>query len=261
MNYEQLELPLWSHLQSCRLAPESIDLVAVIDRAERDISGLPQAVQMQAAGEAILQLAQLYSLRSHLLIDNWENAYRDPQVANDFFADIVRQSMAVDLSDLMAPALPRKSRASKVPKAHDSVAGVVDKSAVLAMVEQLEANASSYDDSSLSDAERKCLALEVAHDEDVSAWCEAIAHWMQQHQGTKVSLLQLQQALSMPLVEVWLGLLHSPLPYQWDGTGDFYRAARDLWIGKRDGRSFAFRRRHRTHGSDNDCKLAISLVE
>lgn len=91
MNYKQLELPLWSHLRSCRLAPESVDLVAAIDRAEVEISGLPQEVQMQAAGEAILQLAQLYYLRSQVLIDNWENAYRDPHIRSDFF--IFSQSM------------------------------------------------------------------------------------------------------------------------------------------------------------------------
>lgn len=229
MNYEQLELPLWSHLQSCRLAPESVDLVAVIDRAEVEISGLPQEVQMQAAGEAILQLAQLYSLRSHLLIDSWENAYRDPHIRSDFFADIVRQTMAVDLSDLMEPALPRKRRAKSTIKARDSVAGVVEKSAVLAMVEQLEANNSSHD-FSLSDEERLYQSLSVAHDEDISAWQQAIAHWMQQHQNEKISLLQLQQALSMPLVEVWLGLLHSSTPYQWDDMGEFYLEARDTYI-------------------------------
>lgn len=226
MNYEQLELTLWSHLRSCRLAPESIDLVAAIDRAERDISGLPQEMQMQAAGEAILQLAQLYSLRSEVLLDNWENAYRDPQVANDFFADIVRQSMAVDLSDLMEPALPRKSRAKSTIKARDSVAGVVNKSAVLAMVEQLEANVSNYN-SSLSDDGQ---ALEVAYDEDISAWCDAIAYVIQQHQGQKVSLWQLHQVLNISLVKVWLGLLHSQERYQWENTGEFYREARDIWI-------------------------------
>ncbi|KJH70086.1 hypothetical protein [Aliterella atlantica] len=230
MNYQQLELPLWSHLQSCRLAPELVDLVAVIDRAEVEISSLPPAVQMQAAGEAILQLAQLYSLRSHLLIDNWENAYRDPQVRNDFFADIVRQSMAVDLSDLMEPALPRKRRVSTLPKARDSVAGVVDKSAVLAMVEQLEANAFSSD-SSLSDEELKSRALEVAYDEDISAWCDAIAQAMQQHQGKKISLWQLHQVLNISLVKVWLGLLHSQAQYQWETTGEFYREAQDIWLG------------------------------
>lgn len=157
---------------------------------------------MQVAKEAILQLAQLYSLRSEVLLDNWENAYCAPQVRSDFFTDIVRQTMVIDLSDLMEPNPPRKRRAKSTIKARDCVIGVVDKSAVLAMVGQLESNASS-DDSSLSDPERLRQALSIAPNEDVFTWCDAIAHWMQQHQGKRVSLLQLQQALHMPLVEVW----------------------------------------------------------
>ena len=42
--------------------------------------------------------------------------------------------------------------------------------------------------------------------------------------------MQLQQALGMPLVEICLGLLHSPTSYHWDGTGEFYLEARDFWI-------------------------------
>ena len=82
----------------------------------------------------------------------------------------------------------------------------------------------------LSDEEHKQLALDFAHDEDIFAWCQAIAQWITQHQSGKVSLLQLQQALGMPLVEVWLGLLHSPTPYQWDRQGEFYQEVRDFWI-------------------------------
>ena len=231
MNYQQLELPLWSQLQLSRLAPESINLKAILDQAETEIAQLPEAMQMQAAGEAILQLAQLQLLRSQVLIDNWENAYRDPHVRSDFFDDIVRQTMAVDLSDLITPLPPRKRRAKTIPKAQDSVAGVVDKSAVLAMVEQLEALSFVDSELPLSDEEHKQLALDFAHDEDIFAWCQAITQWIKQHHGEKVSLLQLQQSLGMPLVEVWLGLLHSPTPYQWDGQGEFYREVRDFWIG------------------------------
>jgi len=231
MNGQQLELPLWSQLQQSRLAPESIDLEAILDQAEQEIAQLPEAMQMQAAGEAILQLAQLQLLRSEVLIDNWENAYRDPHVRSDFFNDIVRQTMAVDLSDLITPLLPRKRRAKAISKAQDSVVSVVDKSAVLAMIEQLDALSQIHDELPLSDEEHKQLALDFAHDEDIFAWCQAIASWIGQQGSKKVSLLQLQQSLSMPLVEVWLGLLHSPMPYQWNSTKEFYREARDIWIG------------------------------
>ena len=233
MNGQQLELPLWSQLQISRLAPESVDLEAILDQAEQEIAQLPEAMQMQAAGEAILQLAQLQLLRAEVLIDNWENAYRDPHVKSDFFDDIVRQTMAMDLSDLITPLPPRKRRANTTLKAQDSVViSVVDKSAVLAMIEQLETLSLIDNELPLSDEEHKQLALDFAHDEDIFAWCHAIALWIGQHRGEKVSLLQLQQALDMPLVEVWLGLLHSPTPYQyqWNGTGEFYREAWDVWI-------------------------------
>ena len=230
MNYQQLELPLWSQLQLSRLAPESINLEAILDQAEQEIAQLPEAMQMQAAGEAILQLAQLQLLRAEVLIDNWENSYRDPHVKSDFFDDIVRQTMTMDLSDLMEPLPLRKRRAKTALKAQDSVVGVVDKSAVLAMIEQLDALSLLDNELPLSDEEHKQLALDFAHDEDIFAWCQAIALWINQHQGEKVSLRQLQQSLDMPLVEVWLGLLHSPTPYQWEGQGEFYREARDVWI-------------------------------
>ena len=232
MNYQQLELPLWSQLQLSRLAPESIDLEAILDQAEQEIAQLPEAMQMQAAAEAILQLAQLQLLRAEVLIDNWENAYRDPHVKSDFFSDIVRQTMAMDLSDLITPLPPRKRRAKTTLKAQNSVVSVVDKSAVLAMIEQLDALPILDNELPLSDEEHKQLALDFAHDEDIFAWCQAIAHWIEQLHGEKVSLEQLQQALGMPLVEVWLGLLHSHTPYQWEGQGEFYREARDIWIGK-----------------------------
>lgn len=79
-------------------------------------------------------------------------------------------------------------------------------------------------------AMRKALK-ELAEKENIPKCQSAIALWIKQYQGGKVSLERLQQALDMPLVEVWLGLLHSPTPQQWDGTGDFYREARDFWIG------------------------------
>lgn len=77
--------------------------------------------------------------------------------------------------------------------------------------------------------------MELAESENIELWQQAIAHWMQQYQAKKVSLWQLQQALGMPLVEVWLCLLHSQLPYLREQQGEFYRqhifaAASGLWL-------------------------------
>lgn len=79
---QQLELPLWSQLQSAHLTPQTIDFETLFNQAERAIAQLPESKQMQAAGEAILQLAQLYSLHAEVLITEWVDAYRDPIVVN-----------------------------------------------------------------------------------------------------------------------------------------------------------------------------------
>lgn len=231
MDIQQLELPLWLQLQSARLAPEAVDLMAVLDQAESAIAQLPEREQMQAAGEAILQLAQLCSLRAEVLITEWEDAYRDPIVDNSFFSDIVRQTMAVDLSDLIKPAPPRAPRRSKSnSKAETSVAAVVDKSAVLAMVEQMDAE-SYTSELPMSDEQKKQLALAAAHNEDISTWKKAIAQWMQQSGSKPVSLLQLHQALGIPLIEVWLGLLLGGIEqYQWDTSEEFYNETGEIWL-------------------------------
>ncbi len=57
---------------------------------------------------------------------------------------------------------------------------------------------------------RKALK-ELAEKEYIPKWQQAIALWIEQHCGDKVSLLQLQQALNMPLVEVWR--LTAAFPY------------------------------------------------
>lgn len=228
---QQLELSLWSQLQSARLIPEIIDFDALLNHAEQVIAQLPESQQMQAAGEAMLQLAQLYSLRAEMLITEWVDACRDPVVANSFFSDIVRQTMAVDLSDLIEPAPPRAHRRSKsTSKAETSVAAVVDKSAVLAMIEQLEAE-SQASELPLSDEQKKQLALAAAHDENVSTWKKVIALWMQQSGGEAVSLLQLQQALGLPLIEIWLGLLLGEQEqYQWEMGEEFYNETGQIWL-------------------------------
>jgi hypothetical protein len=56
---EQLEIPLWSQLQSARLTPETVDMDALLNQADRAIAQLPESQQIQAAGEAMLQLGRV----------------------------------------------------------------------------------------------------------------------------------------------------------------------------------------------------------
>ena len=126
-----------------------------------------------------------------------------PVLEEDFLSGLMRQSMTFDLSDLMEEFT---FDVESSPALVGSVVSVIDRKEAKAIARKART------------AMRKALK-DLAEKENIPKWQSAIAQWIEQHQGGKVSLWQLQHALGMPLVEVWLGLLHSPKPYQWDGTG------------------------------------------
>ena len=98
------------------------------------------------------------------------------------------------------------------------------------MVEQMDAE-SHASELPMSDEQKKQLALAAAHDEDISTWKKAIAHQMQQSSGRAVSLLQLHQALGIPLIEVWLGLLLGEQEqYLWETSEEFYNETGEIWL-------------------------------
>jgi hypothetical protein len=66
----------------------------------------------------------------------------------------------------------------------------------------------------------------LAHDEDVSDWGAAISARLEEW-GQSVSLLELQESLQMPLVQVWLALLFNGMMLE--QRGDFYQTER-VWV-------------------------------
>jgi hypothetical protein len=122
---------------------------------------------------------------------------------------MVRQTMAVDLSELMEPLPLRKPRA-KPEKPSGAIVAVVEKEAVLAMVEQMEQEA---------EAQMQAV-LGVAHSEDVSGWAEAIRQWLEMR-SAEVTWSELEAGLGMPWVELWLGLLLDG--FRVEHRGEFYQ--------------------------------------
>lgn len=217
MTVTQLELELWDQLQLARQIPEAIDVAEMLDAVEATAAQLPEAERLRFAGDALLQVAELCVARAGVLISQWEDSSRDPTVERGFFADVVRQTMAVDLSDLMEPAPPRQRRTKSTGKPEGSIAAPVDKAAVLAMVDQLEA----------TDAEtRKQFVMEIAHSEDVTQWAAAITQWLQAMSIDQVYFIDLCQSLGLSRVEVWLGVLFGRFELQ--QVGKFYSDA--LWV-------------------------------
>jgi len=215
--FKQLELDLWGVLKSALAQPEAADLQMLWQELDSAIAPLEKNQQLQVAAEAISQIVEIYVSRANGILDSLEvtDSSNGPVLGDDFLCGLMRQSMSLDLSDLMEDLFPLAE--SQVSISSGSQVTPIDKRTAQDFARQARKLA------------KKDL-LELAGEENVELWQQAIAYWMQQHQGHKVSLWQLQQALGMPLVEIWLGLLHSPTPYQWDGQGEFYKAARDIWI-------------------------------
>jgi hypothetical protein len=70
------------------------------------------------------------------------------------------------------------------------------------------------------------LAINTAHAEDVSSWIEAIAQCIINN-SSPMRLLDLQMALKLTIVEIWLGLLLGD--FKLEQRGEFYNST-EIWI-------------------------------
>ena len=216
-SYKQLELDLWGDLKTALTEPEAADMELLWHSLEDAIALSDSNEQLSVAGDAIAQIVEIYVKRANSILDSLEvtDNSQGPVLDEDFLSGLMRQSMTLDLSDLMEEFAFDEVESS--PVSIGSQVALIDRKEAKAIARQERARM------------RKALK-ELAEKENIPKWQNAIALWIEQHRGEKVSLLELQQALDMPLVEVWLGLLHSSTPYQWEGQGEFYREARDIWI-------------------------------
>lgn len=223
MQATQLKLKLWEDLDQASATPETVDLVQLWQELEAALGLLPHEQRLGMAGKAIAQIVEVFAQRSDLFLSAWEDAHNDegPAVDEDAIAGLVRQTMTLDLSDLVEEPAPeqRQPRTQLVA----SVAGPVDKAALLeafdSEIELVEAQ-----------AQAQSAAMVGAHNEDVAGWGNAIARWMEQRGDAEaISLVQLQQELRIPMVEVWLGLLLSQQQYEWEQRAEFYEP-QGIWL-------------------------------
>ena len=215
--YKQLELDLWGDLKTALKKPEAADMELLWHSLEGAIAFQDSNEQLLVAGDAISQIVEVYVKRANGILDSLEvtDNNDEPILDEDFLSGLMRQSMTIDLSDLMEEFTFDDVESS--PVSMGSQVSVLDRKEARKLARKARA------------AMRKALK-DLAEKENIPKWQSAIASWIGQHQGEKVSLQQLQQALSMPLVEVWLGVMHSPTLYQWDDTWEFYLDVRDFWI-------------------------------
>ncbi|PZV11699.1 MAG: hypothetical protein DCF22_14025 [Leptolyngbya sp.] len=199
--------PLWQELE--------------ISVQQRDL--LPrQALEVAAVG--ISQIVFEFTQFADLAFEELEAvAERGVMLPEDAFGQYVRQTVEVDFEQFIEPlaTLPRKHQEREVSES-DSVVGELNQAAVLqALDEQMS------QEPELTEVEIFNRALALAHDEDVSAWAGAIARWMRQYRSS-LPLLDLMEAVRMPLLNVWLGVLLGG-EFIVEQRGQFYDLS-SVWI-------------------------------
>ena len=127
--------------------------------------------------------------------------------------------MTLDVSELFEEPEPIQYPANRKKKLSIQEAGLVvgevDKNVLLNWVDQMAA-AQPLDELQMAEQIR-----DLAHGENVEEWSRAINQYLQRL-GSNIRLPDLQQALKMPIVELWLSLLLGGYPLE--QQGEFYNS-------------------------------------
>ncbi|PSB46823.1 hypothetical protein C7B80_11640 [Cyanosarcina cf. burmensis CCALA 770] len=218
---EWLDLPLWDAIQAAMTEPEDADLASLWQEVEAAIVDLDCSSQLQVAGEAVVQITDVFEARSLQAFEEIQatTSHDGPVMPSDAFDRYVRSSMQIDFEQYIEPLinLPRKAPQLSNVDGIQSIVAPIDRHALIDALAKTE----------LIDPEvayRQAIA--VSHEEDVSQWGAAIAAWLNQHDRA-VPLPKLVQSLRMPLVQVWLALLHNG--FVLEQRGEFYQTEQ-IWV-------------------------------
>jgi hypothetical protein len=219
MPVKQLELDLWDVISTARLTPEDANLPMVFRLLDLTLVDLDTRSQLRIAGDAVCQIANLFCDRSNFLFEELlSRAVKgEPIMADDTFDRYVRQSMVVDFEQFIEPLPSLTRKTPEQAKNGNSIVGEIDKEILIKALEQ---------ESLLSFDEEFERAISTAHAEDVSAWIETIVHWIANN-SSPIRLMDLQSALPLSMVEIWLGLLLGD--FKLEQRGGFYNAS-EIWI-------------------------------
>ena len=223
---KQLELSMWQDLKTASSEPLAADLQQLWHKLEQVIEFTSKNQKLRVLGDAIAAIVEIYVMRANAILSTLEekdSSGGEPILSEDFLNDLMRQSMSIDLSDMMERLFPEPESKPRSP---------VSARGTIVAPQDLSANCEI---ASVVPDDPKQMLVELAGNEQVSQWSAAISEWIQQHScSERVSLLQLQQVLGLPLVEVWLGLLlSSQHQYDWEQRGDFYSDAGEILLKQR----------------------------
>ena len=214
VSVRQLELNLELAFEEAADMPETADVLSLWAQFEGELAGLDQRDHLRVAGDILVQLAGLCEAKSELLWEDWQDAHNadGPVMDDDWLQGLTRQTQELDFSELVNRSYHTHPNADKTDE--DSVVGDVEKLSVLDMIDALD------------DDDLKSQALAVSHAENVSDWVKALAA---KQVDSAQRLVDLQQQLGMPLIEVWIAALLGG--FTMEQRGSFYQT-QEVWVSR-----------------------------
>ncbi|PZO11238.1 MAG: hypothetical protein DCF25_19800 [Leptolyngbya foveolarum] len=216
-NVRQLELNLEVAMEEASEIPEKADVLSLWAQFEGELAGLEQRDHLRVAGDILVQLAGLCEAKADVLWEDWQDAHNaeGPVMDGDWLQGMTRQTQELDFSELVSRSYYTNSDHQNEDKVdEDSVAGGAEKLSILNMIDALE------------DADLKSQALAVSHSENVSDWVKALANGSV---DSPQRLVDLQQQLEMPLIEVWIAALLGG--FSMEQRGSFYQT-QEIWVSR-----------------------------
>jgi hypothetical protein len=215
MPAQHFQHPLTQAIKQAIANPAAANLKALLAELECILPSVPEAEQLQVSGDVLAELIDLYVCRAEQLLDAWEEQSNSNScesiLSADLLQEVLRHTMTLNLDEIWVAAAPKP----QPPQSADTVVGLVAQTNLLEFLNQIHPE----------QAQRS--ALDVAHEEDITTWIQAIAQWLQQHPQPQASLLELQRSLQMPLIQIWLALLLGEFPLE--QRGNFYQLD-SIWV-------------------------------
>lgn len=199
MNEKYIQLEIWDLLEEAKQEPFEVNWDVLWDGLDTSLVGLGVSQQLQVASVAVVEMVEVFCVRNAEVLEELE-LYRsnDGAVMGDRdFAPFVRQFMDIDFDEFIEPLV------SPLPRTYthaggQSIVEVVDKDALLENAEESKES---------SPPEEDVPVVEIAYQENVSDWVEAIANYFTVTGIEQTTWSELLENLDIAPVEILLGLL------------------------------------------------------
>ena len=198
MNEKFVQLSIWDLLSEAKQEPLEVNWNLLWDSLDVSLIDLNSSEQLQVAADALLQMVEVFHLRSMEAFEELEAFTNDdgPVMGDKDFTLFVRQTVDVDFDEFIEPLVSpiRKSYTFTERDEYQSQMEIVDKEILLETIEV----------SPEVEFER---IVDIAHSENVSDWTSAIGNYFVATRVKSATWSELRKKVNIAPVEIFLGLL------------------------------------------------------